>query len=105
MEALLFLAFAQRAHVRAGVLCTVIVNRLKGDQVTSTHEQLDQYMIDNWTLLSKLVKEHPSIEDPIEYFHVYLKQTSSNTNNRSDFPFIHYQKSLGFGTWYYSISQ
>lgn len=29
MEALLFLAFAQRAHVRAGVLCTVIVNRLK----------------------------------------------------------------------------
>ena len=29
MEALLFLSFAQRAHVRAGVLCTVIVNRLK----------------------------------------------------------------------------
>ena len=29
MEALLFLAFAQRAHIRAGVLCTVIVNRLK----------------------------------------------------------------------------
>jgi len=29
MEALLFLAFAQRAHVRAGVLCAVIVNRMK----------------------------------------------------------------------------
>lgn len=28
MEALLFLAFAQRAGVRAGVICTVIVNRL-----------------------------------------------------------------------------
>ena len=29
MEALLFLALAQRAHVRAGVLCAVIVNRMK----------------------------------------------------------------------------
>lgn len=28
MEALLFLAFARRAHVRAGAMCTVIVNRL-----------------------------------------------------------------------------
>lgn len=28
MEALLFFAFAQRAGVRAGVICTVIVNRL-----------------------------------------------------------------------------
>ena len=28
MEALLFFAFAQRARVRAGVICTVIVNRL-----------------------------------------------------------------------------
>lgn len=29
MEALLFLAFAQRAHVRGGVVCAVIVNRMK----------------------------------------------------------------------------
>ena len=29
MEALLFLAFAQRAGVQAGVISTVIVNRLK----------------------------------------------------------------------------
>ena len=29
MEALLFLAFAQRAKIRAGVVCTVIVNRLQ----------------------------------------------------------------------------
>ena len=33
MEALLFLAFAQRAHIRAGVLCAVIVNRLEVGQI------------------------------------------------------------------------
>lgn len=46
---------------------SVIINYNQGDQVTSTHEQLDQYMIDNWTLLSKLIKEHPCIEESIEY--------------------------------------
>lgn len=59
MEALLFLAFAQRANVRAGVMCTVIVNRLNGDQVSATHEQLDAYMQNNWRLLARLVEAYP----------------------------------------------
>lgn len=59
MEALLFLAFAQRAKVRAGVVCTVIVNRLKGDQVSATHKQLDEYMINNWRLLARLIETYP----------------------------------------------
>lgn len=67
MEALLFLAFARRAGVKASVVCTVIVDRLKvgarrahhsqGDQVTSTPEELEEFMRANWKLLSHLVCE------------------------------------------------
>lgn len=46
MEASAFGAFCQRAGIRGGIVCAALVNRLKGDQVTSTPQQLGQFSLD-----------------------------------------------------------
>jgi uridine phosphorylase len=43
MESLTFGAFTRHIGVRAATICAVLLNRLKGDQVVSTVEQLGQY--------------------------------------------------------------
>ena len=43
MESLQFAAFCQRAGIRGADICVSLVNRLKGDQITSTHEELVGY--------------------------------------------------------------
>lgn len=43
MEAAVIAAFCLEAHIPAAVVCTAILNRLDGDQVTSTPGQLAQF--------------------------------------------------------------
>lgn len=43
MESTAFAAFCLRAGIPAAVVCTTLLNRLQGDQVTSTPEQLAQF--------------------------------------------------------------
>jgi uridine phosphorylase len=45
MEACGFGAFCQRAGIRGAIVCATLVNRLQGDQVTSTPEQLGQFSL------------------------------------------------------------
>lgn len=43
MESTAFAAFCLRAGIPAAVVCTTLLNRLEGDQVTSTKEELAQF--------------------------------------------------------------
>lgn len=43
MESLVFAAFTMRLGIRATVLCATYVNRLESDQITASHETLDEY--------------------------------------------------------------
>lgn len=43
MESLQFGAFCNKINVRSIVVCVALLNRLEGDQVTSTMEQLKQF--------------------------------------------------------------
>ena len=40
MEANVFLSFCNRLEIPSAVVCVTIVNRLNGDQITSTKEEL-----------------------------------------------------------------
>jgi uridine phosphorylase len=46
MEAPAFCAFCHRAGIHGAIVCCSIVNRLKGDQIESTSEQLGQFSVD-----------------------------------------------------------
>lgn len=43
MESVAFAAFCLRAGIPAAIVCAALLNRLEGDQVTSTGEQLGQF--------------------------------------------------------------
>lgn len=43
MEATAFAAFCLRAGIPAAIVCATLLDRLQGDQVTSTPEQLAQF--------------------------------------------------------------
>jgi uridine phosphorylase len=43
MESLQFGAFCNKINVRSVVICVALLNRLDGDQVTSTMEQLKSF--------------------------------------------------------------
>lgn len=43
MESTMFAAFCSRARIRSGIVCAVLIDRLRGDQVTVPHATLAQY--------------------------------------------------------------
>ena len=43
MEANLFLSFCNRLEIPSAVICVAIVNRLNGDQITSSSEMLKKF--------------------------------------------------------------
>lgn len=43
MESLCFAAMAHRAGVKSAILCCTIIDRLQGDQITASHEQLEEW--------------------------------------------------------------
>lgn len=56
MEAAGFGAFCRRAGIRGAIVCCSIVNRLKGDQITSTGEQLGQFSVDAQRVVTQHIK-------------------------------------------------
>merc|ERR1719330_111173 len=57
MEAPAFGAFCRRAGIRGAIVCCSIVNRLKGDQISSTPQQLGQFSVDAQTVVATYVKK------------------------------------------------
>eukprot|EP01135_Chromosphaera_perkinsii_P004011 Nk52_evm24s266 gene=Nk52_evmTU24s266 len=57
MESLVFASFCNRSKVRGAVLCVTLLNRLNGDQVESTSEQLKEYTERPQKLTLKYIKK------------------------------------------------
>lgn len=57
MEAPAFAAFCLRAGIPAALVCATLVNRLEGDQVTSTPEQLAEYSNNAQELVVRYLKK------------------------------------------------
>lgn len=47
MEALYLQAFCHKAGIKCAIVCTALVNRLKGDQVTATEEEMKAWNDNN----------------------------------------------------------
>lgn len=60
MEAPQMAAFCYRAGIRGAVICTTLLDRLKGDQVTSTKEQLAEYSDRAQRLVIEFIKKELS---------------------------------------------
>lgn len=57
MEAPAFGAFCQRAGIRGSIVCAALVNRLKGDQITSTPAQLGQFSVDAQSVVLRYIEQ------------------------------------------------
>merc|ERR1711976_178504 len=58
MEASCFAAMTHRAGIKAAIVCVTILNRLNGDQVTSTKETLTDFQSRPQKLVAELIKKH-----------------------------------------------
>ena len=58
MESTMFTAFCTRAHIRAAIVCAVLVDRLEGDQVTVPLEQLTEYSDNAQKLVLDFIINH-----------------------------------------------
>merc|ERR1712183_914621 len=56
MEAPAFGAFCNRAGIQGAIVCCSIVNRLKGDQISSTPAQLGQFSVDAQAVVTQYMK-------------------------------------------------
>jgi len=63
MESTAFAAFCQRAKIRGGIICAALVNRLNGDQVTSTPQQLGEYSLHAQTVVSEYMWQELHTKD------------------------------------------
>ncbi|KAL3837478.1 hypothetical protein ACJMK2_022832 [Sinanodonta woodiana] len=57
MESLCFAAMAFRARVKSAVLCCTIIDRLKGDQITASHEALEEWQERTQKIISRYVQK------------------------------------------------
>mmetsp|Transcript_11139 Transcript_11139/g.18694 ORF Transcript_11139/g.18694 Transcript_11139/m.18694 type:complete len:82 (+) Transcript_11139:662-907(+) len=57
MESLFFGAFCNKIKVRSMVVCTALLNRLDGDQVNSSMEQLQDYESRPVKLILEFIKQ------------------------------------------------
>ena len=58
MEAIAVASMCRRAGIQAAVICVSLVNRLKQDQVTISHEELDDFQTRPWKLVMKYIMKH-----------------------------------------------
>lgn len=56
MEANMFLSFCNRLNIPASVVCVTIVNRLNGDQITSTKEQLKEFELFPLAMILQVIR-------------------------------------------------
>lgn len=57
MEATQFASFCLRAKIRAAIVCAALLNRLKGDQVTASSEELEEYSRNAQNTVLAYIKE------------------------------------------------
>lgn len=57
MESLCFAAYCHRAGIRGAVVCTTLVNRLEGDQITTPHDILDSWSMRPQKLVSNFIQK------------------------------------------------
>eukprot|EP00794_Sanderia_malayensis_P003790 gene3790-4313_t len=58
MESLVVASLCRRAGVKAAIVCVVLVDRLKDDQVLLTKEELDEFQTRPWRLVAHYIKKH-----------------------------------------------
>jgi uridine phosphorylase len=58
MESVCFAAMCNRAGVKAAVLCVTLLDRLKGDQVSLTHEQHEEFQARPPKIVSAYIKQY-----------------------------------------------
>ncbi|MBT3705223.1 uridine phosphorylase [Candidatus Peregrinibacteria bacterium] len=62
MEATEFAAFTRRLRIRAAIICSTLLNRLEGDQVTSTPEELGQFADNSQQIALNFIKKELGLE-------------------------------------------
>ncbi|KAM9783229.1 uridine phosphorylase 1 [Neosynchiropus ocellatus] len=62
MESTVFAAMCRRGGLRAAVVCVTLLDRLKGDQVTSSHQVLQGYQLRPQQLVCRYVKKQLTAE-------------------------------------------
>ncbi|KAI8495707.1 Uridine phosphorylase 1 [Branchiostoma belcheri] len=62
MESLCFAALCKNAGVKAGVVCVTLVDRLRGDQVTTPHDTLKEWELRPQKLLARFIRSRLGIK-------------------------------------------
>ncbi|XP_052804329.1 uridine phosphorylase 2-like isoform X2 [Mya arenaria] len=62
MESLCFAAMAHRAAVKSAIICCTIVDRLKSDQITASHETLEEWQERPQKIVAKFIRKQLGIE-------------------------------------------
>ena len=57
MESVCFASMCNRAGVSAAIMCVTLLDRLKGDQVTLTQEQHEDFQMRPAKLVAKFIKK------------------------------------------------
>ncbi|KAF7281620.1 hypothetical protein GWI33_004482 [Rhynchophorus ferrugineus] len=58
MEAVPFSALTNQAGIRAAIVCVTLLNRIKGDQVCSPKEVINEYQLRPQKLVARYIKRH-----------------------------------------------
>ncbi|XP_045207548.1 uridine phosphorylase 2-like [Mercenaria mercenaria] len=62
MESLCFAAMAHRAAVKSAIICCTIVDRLKSDQITASHETLEEWQMRPQKIIAKYIRQHMGLK-------------------------------------------
>ena len=58
MESLVIASMCRRAGLKAAIVCVVLLDRLKGDQVLLTKDELEELQTRPWRLVAHYIKLH-----------------------------------------------
>ncbi|KAH3702955.1 uridine phosphorylase 2-like [Dreissena polymorpha] len=62
MESLCFAAMAHRAAVKSAIICCTIVDRLQSDQISASHEMLEDWQGRCQQIVAKYIRRHLNIQ-------------------------------------------
>jgi len=61
MESLCFAAYCYRARIRGAVLCVTLLDRLKGDQISTPHAIMEEWQTRPQVIVTRYIKKHLGI--------------------------------------------
>eukprot|EP00051_Salpingoeca_urceolata_P020074 m.298123 g.298123 ORF g.298123 m.298123 type:complete len:330 (-) comp19534_c9_seq1:116-1105(-) len=64
MESSVFAAFCNKLSIRCAVVCAIILNRLDGDQLTASKEQLAEYSLRSRKIVYSFIRSHTGRQQP-----------------------------------------